>query len=50
MTFSFTMDCFPGYTMFDKSKQVLCVMQVVDDIVDDSTGLDTVMPVEVASE
>ena len=25
------MDAFPGYTYFDKSKQVLCVIQVVED-------------------
>ena len=30
-TFSFTMDAFPGYTMFDKTKKVLCVMQIVED-------------------
>ena len=30
-TFAFTMDAFPGYTYFDKSKQVLCVIQVVED-------------------
>ena len=30
-TFTFTMDAFPGYTMFDKSKKVLCVIQIVDE-------------------
>lgn len=30
-TFNFTMDAFPGYTYFDKSKQVLCVIQIVED-------------------
>ena len=30
-TFSFTMDAFPGYTMFDRTKKVLCVIQVVED-------------------
>lgn len=30
-TFTFTMDAFPGYTAFDKSKKVLCVIQVVED-------------------
>lgn len=30
-TFDFTMDAFPGYTYFDKSKQVLCVIQIVED-------------------
>ena len=30
-TFTFTMDAFPGYTMFNSKKKVLCVMQVVED-------------------
>lgn len=30
-TFTFTMDAFPGYTYFNNTKQVLCVMQVVED-------------------
>lgn len=30
-TFTFTMDAFPGYTYFNKTKKVLMVMQVVDD-------------------
>ena len=30
-SFNFTMDAFPGYTYFDKTKQVLCVIQVVED-------------------
>ena len=30
-TFTFTMDAFPGYTLFDHSKKVLCVIQVVED-------------------
>jgi hypothetical protein len=30
-TFTFTMDAFPGYTLFDNTKQVLCVIQVVED-------------------
>ena len=32
-TFTFTMDAFPGYTMFDNTKKVLCVMQVVEDAI-----------------
>ena len=31
-TFDFTMDAFPGYTYFDKTKKVLAVMQIVDSI------------------
>ena len=30
-TFTFTMDALPGYTMFDRKKKVLCIMQVVED-------------------
>ena len=30
-TFDFTMDAFPGYTYFDKTKEVLCVIQIVED-------------------
>ena len=29
-TFTFTMDAFPGYTVFDPTRKVLCVMQIVD--------------------
>ena len=31
-TFDFTMDAFPGFTYFDKTKKVLAVMQIVDSI------------------
>lgn len=31
-SFTFTMDAFPGYTYFDKSKKVLCVMQIAGDV------------------
>lgn len=30
-TFTFTMDALPGYTYFDKTKKVLCVMQIVEE-------------------
>ena len=42
--FTFTMDAFPGYTMFDKTKKVLCVIQVVEDSTAGSSELKTVMP------
>ena len=29
-SFTFTMDAFPGYTYFDKSKKVLCVLQIAE--------------------
>ena len=30
-TFSFTMDAMPGYTYFDKTRKVLCVIQVIEE-------------------
>ena len=45
-TFTFTMDAFPGYTMFDKTKKVLCVIKVVEDSNAGSSELKTVMPHE----
>ena len=39
-TFDFTMDAFPGYTYFNKSKKVLCVLQVIDAV---TLGIDTTM-------
>lgn len=42
-TFSFVMDAFPGYTIFDKTKKVICLMQVVEDAVAGTTADDTVM-------
>ena len=43
-TFTFTMDAFPGYTYFDRTKKVLCVIQVVEDNEASQTTWDTVMP------
>ena len=31
-SFTFTMDCFPDYTRFDKTKKVLCVLQIAGDV------------------
>ena len=42
-TFTFTMDAFPGYTYFDKTKKVLCVMQVIDENIDNVEDLTSVM-------
>lgn len=42
-TFDFTMDAFPGYTYFDKSKQVLCVIQVVEDSQSATSSAQSVM-------
>jgi hypothetical protein len=40
-TFTFTMDAMPGYTRFDRSKKVLCAMQIMDDSVDEIDGIDS---------
>ena len=45
-TFTFTMDAFPGYTMFDQTKKVLCVMQVVEEDRDLTKVGGSVMPHE----
>lgn len=45
-TFTFTMDAFPGYTMFDRTKKVLCVMQVVEDAKAGNEVRKSVMPHE----
>ena len=42
-TFTFTMDAFPGYTTFDRTHKVLCVMQIVEDAVAGSETRGTVM-------
>lgn len=39
-TFTFTMDAFPGYTMFDRTKKVMCVIQVIGED-DDATTSNT---------
>lgn len=43
-TFDFTMDAFPGYTMFDRKHKVLCVMQMIDEAIDGSDSDESVMP------
>lgn len=42
-TFTFTMDAFPGYTMFDNTHKVLMVMQIVDDTTAAEKDTNTVM-------
>lgn len=42
-TFTFTMDAFPGYTKFDKTREVLCVIQVVNESANADVVWDTVM-------
>ena len=43
-TFTFTMDTFPGYTYFNPSKKVLCVIQVVEDSEAATSIMESVMP------
>lgn len=43
-TFDFTMDAFPGYTMFDRKHKVLCVMQMIDEAVSGTDSEESVMP------
>jgi hypothetical protein len=43
-TFTFTMDALPGYTYFDKSREVMCVIQVVEDQTNASKDKKPVMP------
>lgn len=43
-TFTFTMDAFPGYTYFDKTKKVLCVLQIMDEVDESKETMKPVMP------
>ena len=43
-TFTFTMDAFPGYTYFDRTKKVLCAIQVVDDATEVTEETKTIFP------
>lgn len=39
-TFDFVMDAMPGYTIFNHSKKVMCVIQTVDETVSDDGASD----------
>ena len=42
-TFSFVMDAFPGYTRFDRTKKVICAMQIIDETgTSATTGKDSI--------
>lgn len=43
-TFTFTMDAFPGYTYFDRTRKVLCAIQIVDDATEVVDNRKTVFP------
>lgn len=36
MTFTFTVDAFPSYTRFNKTKKVLGLLQIIDDEADEA--------------
>lgn len=42
-TFTFTMDAFPGYTLFNNTKKVLCVIQILEDGTSGSENRTSVM-------
>ena len=42
-TFTFTRDACPGYTLFDKSRKVLCVIQIVEDATGSTETIKSVM-------
>lgn len=42
-TFTFTMDAMPGYTFFEKTRKVLCVIQVIDETAAAKDNFKTVM-------
>jgi len=42
-TFTFTMDAFPGYTYFDNTKKVLCVIQIVDERNEEDKDIKSIM-------
>ena len=43
-TFTFTMDALPGYTYFDKSREVMCVIQIAEDVNTATKKINPVMP------
>lgn len=42
-TFTFTMDAMPGYTYFNKTKKVLCVIQIIEDSEEGTKPTESVM-------
>lgn len=47
MTFTFTMDAFPANTIFDKSKEVLCAIQIIEETSAETEELETIFPGDV---
>ena len=49
-TFTFTMDAFPAYTFFDKTKKVLCAMQIINEDATATADLNPVLSETVKAE
>ena len=49
-TFTFTMDAFPGYTKFDKTREVLCVIQVVNESANADVVWNSVMDTDIDND
>ena len=49
-TFTFTMDAMPGYTYFNKTKKVLCVIQIIEDSEESTKPTQSVMTHDDKSE
>ena len=45
-TFTFTMDAMPGYTYFDRTRKVLCAIQIVDDPINGAGEIKSIFPHE----
>ena len=45
-TFTFTMDAMPGYTHFNKTRKVLCAIQIIEDSIKADGAITSVFPVE----
>ena len=43
-TFTFTMDAMPGYTYFDRTRKVLCAIQIVDDPINGAGEIKSIFP------
>lgn len=49
-TFTFTMDAMPGYTHFNKTRKVLCAIQIIEDSIRADGAISSVFPAEVAED
>ena len=49
-TFTFTMDAMPGYTHFNKTRKVLCAIQIIEDTIKADGGISSVFPAKGEAE